>query len=229
MYKRQLLLHGRLKVTQVTEDGQQIIVRVVQPGDLFGFAKALQRTDYPGTARAATESVILGWPTDLWPHFVEQAYGRVVSTTSNSGLLGIAGSSAYAAAKAGVYGLTRSLSLEGAALGIRLYKPGLIWPLERDGALAFARGHRALLVVEEKRPVLEDQLLQGMTGTTSRHLNIKVLKRVRIAVPFLSRQEEILAQLDWILGRLGGIRKLRDNQRRALDVLLPSALSKWVV
>jgi len=78
-------------------------------------------------------------------------------------------------------------------------------------------------------PVLEDQLLKGMTGTTSRHLNIKVLKRVRLAVPSLSRQEEILARLDWILGRLGGIRELRDNQRRALDVLLPSALSKWVV
>ncbi|MBB4641432.1 indolepyruvate ferredoxin oxidoreductase family protein [Rhizorhapis suberifaciens] len=44
------------------------------------------------------------------------------------------------------------------ALGIRLYKPGLIWPMEREGALAFASGHRALLVVEEKRPVMEDQL-----------------------------------------------------------------------
>ena len=66
-----LLLHGRLKVTQVTEDGQQIIVRVVHPGDLFGFAKALQRTDYPGTAIAAAESLTLGWPTDLWPNFVE--------------------------------------------------------------------------------------------------------------------------------------------------------------
>src|SRR5262245_16326342 len=31
-----LLLHGRLKVLQVTEDGQQIIVRMVHPGDLFG-------------------------------------------------------------------------------------------------------------------------------------------------------------------------------------------------
>lgn len=60
-----LLLHGRLKVTQVTEDGQQIIVRVVHPGDLFGFARALQRSDYPGTATAATESLALSWPTDL--------------------------------------------------------------------------------------------------------------------------------------------------------------------
>lgn len=66
-----LLLHGRLKVTQVTRDGQQIIVRVVNPGDLFGFARALQRSDYPGTAMTATESLVLAWPTELWNVFVE--------------------------------------------------------------------------------------------------------------------------------------------------------------
>ena len=80
-----LLLHGRLKVTQVTQDGQQIIVRVVHPGDLFGFAKALQRSDYPGTARAATESVIIGWPTDLWPHFVEENPRLAVSAMQTIG------------------------------------------------------------------------------------------------------------------------------------------------
>jgi NAD(P)-dependent dehydrogenase (short-subunit alcohol dehydrogenase family) len=53
-----------------------------------------------------------------WPHLVEQGYGRVVSTTSNSGLLGVAGSAPYSAAKAAVWGFTRSLSLEGAPLGI---------------------------------------------------------------------------------------------------------------
>ncbi|NKM88071.1 helix-turn-helix domain-containing protein [Rhizobium laguerreae] len=67
-----LLIHGRLKVTQVTLDGQQIIVRMVHPGDLFGFAMALRRTDYPGTARAAAESLIIGWPTEMWSCFVEQ-------------------------------------------------------------------------------------------------------------------------------------------------------------
>lgn len=67
-----LLLHGRLKVTQVTQDGQQIIVRMVHPGDLFGFAMALRRTDYPGTARAAAESLVIGWPTEMWSSFVEQ-------------------------------------------------------------------------------------------------------------------------------------------------------------
>jgi len=38
-----LLLHGRLKVSQVTPDGQQVMVRVVHPGDLFGFARAEPR------------------------------------------------------------------------------------------------------------------------------------------------------------------------------------------
>ena len=67
-----LLLHGRLKVTQVTPDGQQIIVRMVHPGDIFGFAKALQRTDYPGTPTASAESVVLSWPTEVWSQLVEQ-------------------------------------------------------------------------------------------------------------------------------------------------------------
>lgn len=80
-----LLIHGRLKVTQVTQDGQQIIVRVVHPGDLFGFAKALQRVDYPGTATAACESVVLSWHTDLWPQFVEQNPYLAVSTMQTIG------------------------------------------------------------------------------------------------------------------------------------------------
>ncbi|MCP8884469.1 Crp/Fnr family transcriptional regulator [Devosia sp. XJ19-1] len=67
-----LLLHGRLKVAQVTPAGQQIIVRVVHPGDLFGFAQALQREDYPGTPIAAAESVVMSWPNEVWGSIVEQ-------------------------------------------------------------------------------------------------------------------------------------------------------------
>ena len=43
-------------------------------------------------------------------------------------------------------------------LGIGLWKPGLIWPIEQEGAKAFAKGYKALFSVEEKRPVIEDQL-----------------------------------------------------------------------
>lgn len=66
-----LLLHGRLKVRQVTADGQQVIVRVVHPGDLFGFARALARPDYPGTAQAAVESIVAGWSMADWDAVVE--------------------------------------------------------------------------------------------------------------------------------------------------------------
>ena len=44
------------------------------------------------------------------------------------------------------------------ALGIRLYKVAMTWPLEPRGAAAFARGLEEILVVEEKRPLIEDQL-----------------------------------------------------------------------
>lgn len=65
-----VLLHGRLRVTQVTPEGQQIVVRMVSPGDLFGIAKALQRTDYPGTATAVLESIALVWPMSAWSEII---------------------------------------------------------------------------------------------------------------------------------------------------------------
>jgi indolepyruvate ferredoxin oxidoreductase len=45
-----------------------------------------------------------------------------------------------------------------AAQGIRVYKPGLIAPLAADRLAAFAEGLRAILVVEEKEPVVERQV-----------------------------------------------------------------------
>lgn len=47
-------------------------------------------------------------------------------------------------------------------LGIRLYKPGLIWPMDKVGLADFATGSRAVLVVEEKRPVMEEQIARHL-------------------------------------------------------------------
>jgi NAD(P)-dependent dehydrogenase (short-subunit alcohol dehydrogenase family) len=52
-----------------------------------------------------------------WAHLAEQGYGRIVMTTS-SGIFGLKNNTSYAAAKAGVIGLTRSLALAGAPKGI---------------------------------------------------------------------------------------------------------------
>jgi len=47
---------------------------------------------------------------------------------------------------------------EAARIGIRVYKLGLTWPLEPQGLHAFALGLEEILVVEEKRPLIEDQI-----------------------------------------------------------------------
>ncbi|EXF46291.1 short-chain dehydrogenase [Pseudomonas sp. BAY1663] len=49
-----------------------------------------------------------------WPHMREQGYGRVIFTASTSGIYGNFGQSNYGMAKLGLYGLTRTLALEGA-------------------------------------------------------------------------------------------------------------------
>ena len=67
-----LLLHGRLRVTQVTPHGEQIVVRFVSPGDLFGVAMALGRDTYPGTATAIVDSLVLLWPSKAWPDLVSR-------------------------------------------------------------------------------------------------------------------------------------------------------------
>jgi NAD(P)-dependent dehydrogenase (short-subunit alcohol dehydrogenase family) len=53
-----------------------------------------------------------------WPLMRDAGYGRVVNTTSASGLYGGIGQTNYAAAKMGLVGLTRALALEGARHGI---------------------------------------------------------------------------------------------------------------
>jgi NAD(P)-dependent dehydrogenase (short-subunit alcohol dehydrogenase family) len=50
----------------------------------------------------------------------EQGYGRILNTSSASGLFGNFGQANYGAAKAGLAGLTRVLALEGAGHGIRV-------------------------------------------------------------------------------------------------------------
>ena len=55
-----------------------------------------------------------------WPHFLKAGYGRVVMTTSSSGLYGNFGQSNYGAAKLGLVGLMNTLKIEGAKANIRV-------------------------------------------------------------------------------------------------------------
>ena len=56
----------------------------------------------------------------VWPIMNEQKYGRIVMTTSSSGLYGNFGQSNYGAAKLALVGLMQTLSIEGARNDIRV-------------------------------------------------------------------------------------------------------------
>ena len=56
----------------------------------------------------------------VWPIMMAQKYGRIVMTTSSSGLYGNFGQSNYGAAKLALVGLMQTLSLEGAKNDVRV-------------------------------------------------------------------------------------------------------------
>ncbi|NJM33061.1 MAG: indolepyruvate ferredoxin oxidoreductase family protein [Limnobacter sp.] len=56
-------------------------------------------------------------------------------------------------------GLTHARCSE---LGIRLYKVGMVWPLDAVGIRDFAKGLREILVVEEKRQMIEYQIKEEL-------------------------------------------------------------------
>ena len=49
-------------------------------------------------------------------------------------------------------------------LGVRVYKVGMVWPLEPDGIGKFAEGLDLIIVVEEKRSLIETQVREHLYG-----------------------------------------------------------------
>ena len=56
----------------------------------------------------------------VWPHMMAQKYGRILMTTSSTGLYGNFGQSNYGAAKLALVGFMQTLALEGAKYDIRV-------------------------------------------------------------------------------------------------------------
>jgi NAD(P)-dependent dehydrogenase (short-subunit alcohol dehydrogenase family) len=86
-----------------------------------------------------------------WKIMREQGYGRIVNTTSGSGLFGNFGQANYGAAKMGVVGLTRVLAIEGARSGIRV---NAIAPIARTRMTEQIMDHSLIMEGAQVSPVV---------------------------------------------------------------------------
>jgi CRP-like cAMP-binding protein len=80
-----LLLHGHVRASKTTPAGEQIVVRYVTPGETFGIAMAIGLTQYPATATAVDDSVVLAWPSGAWPRLVAQHPSLAANTLQTVG------------------------------------------------------------------------------------------------------------------------------------------------
>jgi CRP-like cAMP-binding protein len=66
-----VLVAGRVKVVRETEDGREVILRLIGPGEIFGGAGGWGEPRYPASARAQEESVVLRLPADRFARLLE--------------------------------------------------------------------------------------------------------------------------------------------------------------
>jgi CRP/FNR family transcriptional regulator, nitrogen oxide reductase regulator len=81
-----VLKSGRIKLYQLSDDGQQVLMRVMTPGMMFAAISLVQGAVYPVSAEAAEKSEVIYWPQGVMLSLVER-YTRL----SNNALKLLAG------------------------------------------------------------------------------------------------------------------------------------------
>jgi len=163
-----------------------------------------------------------------WRHLRAAGYGRVVNTTSASGLFGNFGQANYGAAKAGLVGLTRSLAVEGRKVGINV---NAISPMASTRMTQELLGENGeLLAPEQVSPVVaylchrECRITGQVLSVGGGHVSAVVTSVTRgITDPDLSA-ESVRDRLDEILDRDGAIvpRHLGDELKMFVEAIRAS-------
>jgi CRP-like cAMP-binding protein len=71
-----ILVEGQAKLTEVTADGQQILVRFVAPGEAMGIIAAMSKAVYPLSAQAVDDCLALAWDGEILEQLMER-YPRI--------------------------------------------------------------------------------------------------------------------------------------------------------
>lgn len=67
-----VLEDGAVKLTQLTPEGHQIVLRLIGPGDAFGGVAAFGGATYPVTAETVKDASALEWPGDVMTALMER-------------------------------------------------------------------------------------------------------------------------------------------------------------
>lgn len=62
-----LLLAGHVRAFRTTPNGERVIARYINEGELFGIAVTIGRNVYPASATAVVDCIVLAWPNRVWP------------------------------------------------------------------------------------------------------------------------------------------------------------------
>ncbi len=77
------------------------------------------------------------------------------------------------------------------AIGLDIYKVGIVWPLENDGAERFMAGKEEILVIEEKRGIIESQLKEYLYDRAVSKPKLILGKHDEAGAPLISWVEEM--------------------------------------